>query len=310
MRISPWAGLLLLGNTVLSHAVHDKAPRALATITPCPAAPVSFAPPPITVTSQYQEVSTCEAKTACLKRRCTTQYSYHTYDYVSTIIPGPDSPITVTRTDQSVLISHSSTTITSTALVTKVRFGHRFTATATAYTTQVKEWSALYKDIGPLALPGYEGSGLCQSCKGPHGEKRQQLEVIECVSHPKGPTVCRGGVEDWIYIPAPTSTSKATAVCSSKAVAPSAGTFIFAFPQHAPPAVIHVPARTVTYTVGGPHPGVATTTLTETVTTLPGRDWTAFVTRSFVRPTTFDFTVTVTKTIFYTVPPWVAPWPT
>ena len=310
MRISLWACLWLLGDRVLAHARLEKTP--LATVTPCPAAPASIAPPPITVTSQYQAVSTCEARTACLKRKCTTRYSYQTYDYVSTIIPCLDSSTTVTRTEQSVLISRSSTTITHKQVITRVvRHGHRITTTATAYATVVKEWSALYKDVGPLAIPDYGGSGLCHSCQGPHGEERQGLEVVECVSRLRMPTLCSQGTEVWVYDPVPTSTSKAIAVCSSHAVAPSAGTFTFAFPQRAPPVTINIPARTITFTIGGgPRPSVATTTVTETVTTVPGREWTAFVTRSCARPTTFDFTVTVTKTIFYTVPPFVLPWQT
>ncbi|EXJ93808.1 hypothetical protein A1O1_02201 [Capronia coronata CBS 617.96] len=180
--------------------------------------------------------------------------------------------------------------------------------TATAYTTTVKEWSALYKDIGPLAVPGYEGSGLCHTCEGLDGEKRQELEVIECVASAQRPTICRKGTETWIYVPAPTSTSEAMAVCSSHAVAPFAGIFIFAFPQRAPPATIHIPGRTITYTMGGHRPSTITATVTATVTTVSGQDWTAFVTRSCVRPTTFDFTETVTKTIIFTVPPFVVPW--
>lgn len=310
MRISIVTLLLVLSNGVLSRGVHHSKP--LATVTPCPEAPSRIAPPLITVTSQYQPVSTCEERTACFRRRCTTQYSYHTYEYVSTVIPCLAFSTTITRTAQSVLISRSSSTITNTHVETKVHHGHSTTTTATARTTVLKEWSAVYKDIGPLAIPGYKGSGLCHTCEGPNGEKRQEVEAIECTHRPRGPTVCEKYAEIWIYQPAPSTTTKAVAICSSRAVASSAGTFTFAFPQREPPATIHVPARTIILTIGGHHPGAVTTTttVTATVTTVPGRVWTVFVTRSCLRPTTFTFDVTVTKTITYTVPPWVWPNPT
>lgn len=305
MRISVWAFLGLLGDGVFCRIVDEKAP--IATISPCPAAPISLAPPPITVTSQYQAVSTCEAQTACMKRRCTTKYSYQTYDYVSTVIPGPDSSTTVTRTDQPVLISRSSKTITDKYVMTVLDGHNSSTTTTTAYTTAVKEWSALYKDIGALALPDYAGSGLCDSCEGLDGEQRQKLEVIECLSGPQGPVVCSQGIETWLYNRAPTSTKKATAVCSSRAFAAVAGIFTFAFPQTAAPATFRIPERTVTYKIGRERPSVVTTTVMETETIIPGQEWTAYVTRSCVQPTTFDFSVTITKTIIYTVPPFVVP---
>ncbi|KAK6383559.1 hypothetical protein LTS17_002851 [Exophiala oligosperma] len=305
MRSSIVTLLLVLGNGVLSSGVHHSKP--LATVTPCPEAPSRIAPPIITVTSQYQPISTCEERTACFRRLCKTEYSYHTYEYVSTVIPCLDTSTTVTRTEQSVLISRSSSTITNTHVKTKVHHGHTTTTTATARTTVLKEWSAVYKDIGPLAIAGYKGSGLCDTCEGHNGEKKQEVEAIECTHRPRGPTVCEKHAEIWIYQPAPSTTTKAVAICSSRAVASSAGTFTFAFPQREPPATIHVPARTIILTIGGRHPGAVTTTtttVTETVTTVPGRVWTVFVTRSCLRPTTFTFDVTVTKTITYTVPPW------
>lgn len=311
MRSSIVTLLLVLGNGVLSSGVHHSKP--LATVTPCPEAPSRIAPPIITVTSQYQPISTCEERTACFRRLCKTEYSYHTYEYVSTVIPCLDTSTTVTRTEQSVLISRSSSTITNTHVKTKVHHGHTTTTTATARTTVLKEWSAVYKDIGPLAIAGYKGSGLCDTCEGHNGEKKQEVEAIECTHRPRGPTVCEKHAEIWIYQPAPSTTTKAVAICSSRAVASSAGTFTFAFPQREPPATIHVPARTIILTIGGRHPGAVTTTtttVTETVTTVPGRVWTVFVTRSCLRPTTFTFDVTVTKTITYTVPPWVLPGPT
>lgn len=252
-----------------------------------------------------------------MKRRCRTHFLYNTYSYVSTVIPYPEleSPsTTVTRTEQSVLISRSVRTITQTRQTSQALYfsntSTTSTATLTTYTTVVKEWSAEYKNIGPLALHDYSGSGLCDSCNGPHGEQRQVLEAIECISSPQHATVCSKGTETWIFNPSPTSAKRVRAVCSSHAVALSAGVFTFAFPQWVSPTAIRVPEQTITYTVGGDRPSVVTTTVTETVTTVPGYDWTAFITRSCARPTTFEIDVTITKTIFYTIPPFVVPCPT
>lgn len=289
----------------------------LATITPCPAAPPKVAHTPITVTSQYQAVSTCDTTVSCIKRRWRTHFVYDTYSFVSTVIPCP--PVkppftTITKTEQSVLVSRSSSTITKRQITSKI-FSHSgssttSTATQTTYTTVVKEWSAEYKDLGPLALPDYKGSGLCTSCKRPHGELQQVVDAIECANSEYGPTVCSKGTETWIYNPNPTSIKKVWGHCSSHAVASSAGVYTFAFTQWAPSTVIPVPARTITYTIGGHRPSIVTTTVTETVTTIPRHPWTAYITRSCARPTRFDIDVTITKTITYTVPPFVIPCPT
>lgn len=96
--ISFW--LLASANSVLSKA-WDKTP--LTTVTPCPAAAASLAPPAITVTSQNQAVSTCEPHTAYIKRQYSTQSLYDTYSYVSTVIPclaASSTTTTVTGTEQ------------------------------------------------------------------------------------------------------------------------------------------------------------------------------------------------------------------
>lgn len=320
MRLPFWDSLWLLastGSVVLAKGWHTGSSSPLATITPCPPVPSSIAPTPITVISQYQTVSTCEVQTACLKRgRCRTKYHYSTYPFVSTVIPclAASSITTVTKTEQTVLISRSSYTITDSQLTTHVvkTYGTS-TSTSTApstYTTVVKEWSAEYKDIGPLALPGYGGSGFCESCNGPQGEQRQVLVAVECRSAERRPTVCSKGVETWVYLPAPTSTKHVWAACSSRAAAPSPGVYTFVFPQWEPPATLSVPARTITYTRGGDRPGVVTTTVTATVTVVPGYPWTASVTRSCARPTTWEIDVTITEIITYTLPPFVVPYPT
>lgn len=292
MRVST---LWLLTASTLAHAALLPTP---VTISPCPAANTAVAPPPITVTAQYQPVSTCVTSSrTCAKWRCRTEYSYQTYDFVSTVIPcpfGTSSVSTITVTDQSVLVSRTTTTVTS--ITTKAQRPSATPRVFATYTTVVKEWSAVYKDLGPIAIPGYAGSGLSKN-------KDQELEVVECQSSHHRPTICKKWRETWILIPAPTSTSTARAVCSSRTVIPSVGVYTFAFPQRAS-ATIRVPGRTVTYTNG---PKVVTTTIIETVTVIT-KDWTAFVTRH-CRPSVLDFHVTVTTTIYYTVPPFTPPHP-
>lgn len=281
-------------------------------VSPCPAAPTKIAPPPITVTSQYQPVSTCTASSiACKRRRCKTEYAFSTYPFVSTVIPCPygesGTVSTITKTEQIVVVSRTSSTSTE-VRVTPIAFTRRgksttSTSTTTVFTTLVKEWTAPYKDLGPLAIPGYDGSGLCRECKGPKGEKLQVVEAIGCDGH-GGSTTCSKWAETWIHRPIPTSASQAKAVCTSHVAVPTPGTFTFAFPQKAT-ASIHVPQRIFTYKNG---PKVVTTTIIETVTVVT-KDWTAFVTRYCPRPTTIDFRVTVTTTVFFTVPPFIPPFP-
>lgn len=286
---------------------------AIATVTPCPSPSQWITPAPITVTTQYQPVSTCEpVSEACVKNKCWMQYSYSTYDFISTVIPCPlalpSSVSTITKTDQNVLVTRSSKTITNTfvtSLVTKKwRKPVTVTTTASTFTTIVKEWSAPYKDLSPFAIPGYKGSGICKQCKGPNGQNQQSLEVVECLQSSKKPTICRAYPEVWVYGSKPALTRTATAMCSTQTSVTAAGIYVFKFPQHEPPSTVPVSPRTVTYTIGG---RVLTSTSTITTTLLPGRDWTATVTRTCARPTRVAFEVLVTRVIEYVIPPFVLP---
>lgn len=311
---APTCALLLLGAAGVLVDAGKPSSSALTTVTPCPAAPPSKAPLPITVTSQYQPISTCEAaQTVCVKKRCKTVYSYSTWDFISTVIPcaynSPSPVTTVTKTDQSVLVSRASKTVTDTEVTTQVvtkkwRKPTTVTSTATSYTTIIKEWSAPYKDLGELAIPEYHGSGICKKCKGPHGEKIQNLEAIECIHKPVGPVVCRKVPEIWVFDYKPTSSSTASAVCSTRTTVSSAGTYVFKFPQRCPPATVHVPARTITYPSGDK---TVTTTVTASKTIIPAKEWTATVTRSCTRPTVIEFHVVVTKIIIIVIPPFKYP---
>lgn len=279
----------------------------LTTITPCPAGP-SLSATPIIVTSQYQPVSTCESVTACHRHRCSTAYSFNTYAYVSTVIPcsyKPSYVSTVTRTEQSVLVSRSIATVTNTRLSTRVTVAHgtptTSTLTQTDYTTISKEWSARYKDLGRLAIPDYPGSGICTDCDGPEGPS-QLLDVVECRNRPRGSLRCKHSLEKWVLGAAPVS-SKVIGHCSTATAVPTAGTYTFAFPQRCSPYTFRAAARTITVTMGGDRPSVSTRTIQATTTVFPGQDWTAFVTRSCRGPTRFNFGIDATKTIIYRLPP-------
>jgi hypothetical protein len=308
-------GLLLAANVNVVDAWKPKStPTALATVTPCPSPVAWGAPAPITVTSQYQAVSTCQpVSEICIKNSCWMHYSYSTYDFVSTVIPYPSaSPTTITKTDQSVFVSKASETITNTLVTSTVkRRGWKrpitVTSTSFSYTTVVKEWSAAYKDLGPLAIPGYGGSGICTKCHGPGEQKLQALDVLECFGTSDKPTVCRTYPEAWIFGSLPHLARTESAACATHTSVTAAGVYVFKFPQHVPPRTFNVPPRTVTYTIDGPVPRVITSTTTATTTIFPGRDWAATVTRRCAQPTVIDFEVIVTKVIEYDIPPFVFP---
>ncbi|KIV82625.1 hypothetical protein PV11_04723 [Exophiala sideris] len=275
----------------------------LATITPCPAAP-ALNLEPITVTTQYQPVFTCEPSSTCRRSRCTTIYPLQTYEYVSTVIPCPyglSSVSTVTRTEQSVLVSRATTTITGTTLSTMVAVVHGTPTTSVLlhrdYTTVSKEWSAPYNSLGPLAIAGYPGSGLCTDC-----DLSQTLEVIECINSRQDPIQCRSGLETWIVQALPTS-SAAVAHCSSTTAVPSAGVYTFTWTQICEAFTLQAPARTVTITIGGnEHPSLVVSTIQATSTVFPEQQWMAVATRSCNGPTTISFEVDVTKTFIYQWP--------
>merc|ERR1711969_162650 len=99
----------------------------LATFTPCPECPQSVMPAPITITAQYQPVSTCTPTTTCsavemssasityTTSQCQVQPSCTTYDWVSTTIPylGGASSTVITGTDQVVELARVSTVFTT-----------------------------------------------------------------------------------------------------------------------------------------------------------------------------------------------------
>ncbi|KAK5044816.1 hypothetical protein LTR84_010472 [Exophiala bonariae] len=133
--------------------------------------------------------------------------------------------------------------------------------------------------------------------------------MIECIQSSAKPIVCRKHPEVWIFGEVPTSAHTASAACSTQTSISAAGVDVFEFAQHERPATIRNPPQTVTYTVRGSGGRFQTSThvATETKTVLPGRHWTAAITRNCPRPTLIDFNVIVKKVIYYVIPPFVHP---
>lgn len=208
----------LLAISGLSTAV---AAQALTTIAPCPSCPSGVEVAPITVTSQFQPVSTCSPVQQCASASvtgssstltCSTVASCSTYDFVSTVIPylGGSSSTLITKTDQVVTISHLSTVLTSsvacpttTAAANATIFSNGTAAACspTTFPTLIVDVTAPFNELGAIAIPGYAGSGLCTDCEVSDIEQRQRVLVTRCLD-----AACTTYSETWVYItPEPTT---------------------------------------------------------------------------------------------------------
>jgi hypothetical protein len=189
----------------LAHA-HDP----LATFTPCPDCPRNIAPTPITITSQYQPVSTCVPTKICTKKNCHLEPSCSEYDWVSTTVPclGGATSTLITKTDQVVELSHVSTVLTEYAPCATTAPSYNGTypiyrnsssCTSTTYQTMIVDLSAPFDECGPLALGNWGGSGLCAECVPDVNTTSQVVHVSKCLDG-----VCSTFYQTWI-------SSKATA---------------------------------------------------------------------------------------------------
>ena len=289
----------------------------IATIEPCKAAS-SLNIHPITVTSQFQPVSTCQATTACIKGQCTTIFPFTTYPYVSTVVPHAwngttTQKTTITEATQPFRVSEHLETLTT---VTAAPTGGRPNwidwvagkkggpKPTTLYETVTRRAVVPFNECGPLAIPGWEGSGACAKCAElEDGSRSQLLDVVECRYGVNGAgkqyQKCAEWFETIVSRPAPSSTVTASALCSSQGRVPGAGTYTWTFPQTAPPVTITAPPRTVTITLEGRK---TVTVEPKYVYTIPGRGWNAYVTRSFTGPSDFKFNVYITKVIIFNIP--------
>ncbi|KAF7196241.1 hypothetical protein HII31_02308 [Pseudocercospora fuligena] len=189
---------------ILQSLLEVAAASGLATVTPCPDCDPSIAPRPISVTAQYQTVSSCVPSTTTVtfpktKHHTTTLESAvktiptcSSYAWVSTSIPwynnGTASSTLVTTTNQPVTFNSVHYTETHTTTITLPSYGHgnhtnhTSTVKVSETTIDIKDFCD-YKSIGPIAIPGYEGSGLCTDC-GPDSKSAltQRFTVVSCAN--------------------------------------------------------------------------------------------------------------------------------
>ena len=272
----------------------------LTTITPCPGA-TGTAALPITVTAQYQAVSTCVTTSGSIRGTWVTSYPYETFAYVHTVIPAAwngtaGTTITVTKTDQPVTVSRCQSTVASTPLARRgeVAGGWRNTTVhSPVFLTIIKDFVVTFEEIGPLAIPGYPGSGICEECAELEDHSRHQVvTVTECRTSPQG-AKCLEYLETWISASAPATQSITVWPVSTSTVVPTAGVHTFTFTGIAPPRVF-----------GG-------------FTAAPSPYY-VHVTGSYHAYETIEFVTTITKTLSWTVPfntqpastSKVVPWPT
>ncbi|KAJ9496132.1 hypothetical protein LTR96_008638 [Exophiala xenobiotica] len=192
--------------------------EVLAILTPCAAASKSVQP--ITVTAQHQLVSTCSPSTGCIRGKCTAGYKMQTFAWVSTVIPcawdgTTFSSCTVTKTDQAVTVSRTSalsTAMPQRSSAVHINVDNPFIplmpsqAAGKVWQAEWKWWAARYDQLGPFAIPGYEGSGLCSSdcAKQQEDTFHQRLNVTVCMKRDfNSSPVCGRYSETWIALPAP-----------------------------------------------------------------------------------------------------------
>lgn len=306
------SALLIFANILLAclNVAADHS-LILATVHPCPAAPPSLSVEPVLVTSQFQQVSTCIPKSICIRRRCSTELTFDTFAFLLTTIPcawngNTSSTLTVTRTDQPVIISQAYSTITQTLHTTqsawlRYRLPWRLNDhDISDHTTIVRRAWAPFREIGPFAIPGWQGSGLCESCAEKKDSSREQrVVVLECYTSSKR-RKCLRWMEKWISLPQFPMETPAIATISTQTAVLERGTYVWTFPQTAPAAVFTAPPETAASAV--PSGSIATSDVTRRVHSFPPRSWNAYVTRTCTGPRIFDFTVYITKTITYTIP--------
>ncbi|PBP26311.1 hypothetical protein BUE80_DR002599 [Diplocarpon rosae] len=230
----------------------------LATVYPCLSCPSDVAPPAVTVTAQYQTVSTF-SKGA----NYTVRPSCVSYAWVSTVIPGPDgSSTTVTKTEQEVAVAHASTVLTSEYPCATLAPSFNATSygaanascTSTKLTRLVVDTVVPYNELGPMAIGGYPGSGLCTTCdEDETGTQSQVVTIHQCRDD-----ACSTYAATWVSGGKPTAPiSVQSAVYSSSTFCPTSGAYtipVTATYSPAGPDLTQVVTKTfyITTSVSGP----------------------------------------------------------
>ncbi|OWP01452.1 Ca2+-modulated nonselective cation channel polycystin [Marssonina coronariae] len=327
MKTSPIARRSVVLLSGLSTLVAAKYP--LATVYPCPSCPSGVAPPAITVTEQYQTVSTCAPTPYKLVGNTTQEAepSCSSYAWVSTVIPAPDgSSTTVTKTEQEVQVGYVSTVLTSkypcaTSAPSYNATGYgssNSSCTSTRLTTMVVDTVIPYNELGPLAIGGYAGSGLCETCEmDEDGAQYQVVTVHKCLDG-----ACTTYAETLVSAKPTAPSSVQTAIYSSSTFCPSSGAYTIPVTTTCSPEApefTDVVTKTfyITTSVSGPETIQITKTITVTFTGAPEPtapssklpvSTSAYVTENGVQTVPIYATITpsdsgyepVTTTAFYT----------
>ncbi|KAF2838868.1 hypothetical protein M501DRAFT_1004704 [Patellaria atrata CBS 101060] len=279
------------------------ASKAYTTYTPCADCPAEYSPTPITVTKQYQPITTCSASSSEISYGVyTTEYPCSTYAYVSTVIPcaGPSGPTytTVTDTAAYITVSHYETTATYTSTPTAYPYptGYTNATTTSAYPTYTKvttyDYKIPYHKLGKYAIPGYPGSGLDHAAKPkPDGSYHQYVEVVKCVDD-----VCEEYVDSWDYTPE-TKTSTYVVSWSTATYAPTNGVYTFKAPFHSKPYTTSLDNCPKTYTAHAAATKTKTITLSTTVTEVKAYHTSAYASTDGVYTYTLSGSVPYTTSV-------------
>lgn len=311
MHFYPCLSILTVVALSCIDLVSSTAPK-IVTVTPCPNDTGLNRIPPITITSQYQLVPTCIPKTTCIQGKCSTQYIHTSHLYVSTIVPhawnGTTSRFTtITDVEQPYRASeyHTGlTTITAApALHTKIpnippRLGEAGSQSITRYEAISRRAIAPFKAIGPLAIPGWSGSGLCDTA----GRLSQLLDVIECryiSKSGKRYQRCFEWFEKWVDLNISTSAITTSLLCSTEGTVTKAGIYTWTFNKRPEQVVVTMPVQSSTITIDGDAQVIVPSRETYTMQANP---WTACITKSFTGPSYYRFTTHISETVIYTVP--------
>jgi hypothetical protein len=258
-----------------------------------PAPEITYGPKPevVTITKEYQAVSSATPATTYYESICTTATegaetstsTLVTYEYlpeylwVSTVIPVPYYPgnDTVTKTEQVVTVKEESTKVTHYTTITPAPvlyygYGNVTNATYTSHPAPytkitsvdviVIDYSCEYKYIGPHAIPGYGGAGLAPNKPGKGGVESQ---VVTATSHFNEDVSTY--TETWYFYPPTTTHVTREYECETSAVASTTGYYtITLVPEVCATETVEYPT-TITYaetTIACPTKGVYTATLT------------------------------------------------
>merc|ERR1711977_587292 len=148
-----------------------------------------------------------------------------TYDWVSTTIPylGGASSTLITGTDQVVELARVSTVFTTyfpcATAVPNISNGTTTSSsngscTSTTYQTLLVDFSAQFDECGPIAVAGWDGSGLCTECTPNDFTTSQVVDVHSCLDGS-----CSDYVETWVVVTrTQTASSTETAISTQCSV--------------------------------------------------------------------------------------------